>query len=224
MADDNDLSEEKILELLQNAEQRLKLSQQNGQSLIQSTSLSSLQKSIANGTPEQTPSYLTSTGQGFHLNSAQVARPEERKLANGIRRVDEPVKVSSSKDKKADAGPAHFNMPRTVVTPELKRDLQLLKMRAVLDPKRFYKKENAKAQIPEFSQVGTVIEGPTEYFSARLSNKDRKRTFVEEVLAGEKDNKRFKSKYGEIVASKSSGKKAHYKKLKEMRRGGSSKG
>lgn len=74
--------------------------------------------------------------------------------------------------------------------------------------------------MPEFSQVGTIIEGPTEYFSARLSNKERKRTFVEEVLAGESSTQKFKSKYNEIQSKKTSGKKAHYKKLKEQRRGG----
>lgn len=86
------------------------------------------------------------------------------------------------------------------------------------------KKDNSKAQVPEFSQVGTVIEGPTEFYSARLSNKDRKRTFVEEVLAGENSSQRFKSKYNEIQAAKTSGKKTHYKKMKELRRGHGSKG
>jgi hypothetical protein len=71
--------------------------------------------------------------------------------------------------------------------------------------------------------VGTIIEGPTEYFSGRLSNKERKQTFVEEVLAREQSEGRFKSKYDAIQAAKSSGKKAHYKKLKEMRKGGVSK-
>ena len=71
--------------------------------------------------------------------------------------------------------------------------------------------------------MGTIIEGPTEYFSGRLSNKERKRTFVEEVLAREKSEGRFKSKYEAIQAAKTSGKKAHFKKMKELRRGGSSK-
>ena len=111
-------------------------------------------------------------------------------------------------------------MPKTNLTPELKRDLQLLRMRDVLDPKRHYKKDNKKQQIPEFSQVGTIIQGPTEYFSARLMNKDRKRTLVEEVLAGEKSSGRFKSKYNEIQEAKMSGKKAHYKKLRDSRKKG----
>lgn len=124
------------------------------------------------------------------------------------------------KEKKATAGADWFNMPRTNLTPQLKRDLQLLRMRDVLDPKRHYKKDTRKQQIPEYSQVGTVVEGPTEYFSARLMNKDRKRTLVEEILAGEKASGRFKSKYNEIQEAKMSGKKAHYKKLRDARKKG----
>lgn len=56
-------------------------------------------------------------------------------------------------EKKATAGPSWYNLPRTDLTPELKRDLQLLKMRNTLDPHRHYKKENSKAKAPEFSQV-----------------------------------------------------------------------
>lgn len=122
--------------------------------------------------------------------------------------------------KKATAGSQWFNLPRTNLTPELKRDLQLLHMRGVLDPKRHYKKAGSKLKIPEFSQVGTIIEGPTEFFSGRLSNKDRKRTFTEEVMNSEKASGRFKNKYGEIQAAKTSGKKAHYKALKTKRSSG----
>jgi hypothetical protein len=97
-------------------------------------------------------------------------------------------------------------------------------MRDVLDPKRFYKKDSSKPQIPEFSQVGTIIEGPTEYFTGRLSNKERKRTLVEEILAGEKETGRFKSKYNQIQEAKTSGKKEHYKKIKALRKKGRSNG
>ena len=126
-------------------------------------------------------------------------------------------------EKKATAGSDWFNLPRTDLTPELKRDLQLLKMRNVLDPKRHYKKENGKTNAPEFSQVGTIIEGPTEFYSSRIPNRERKKTFVDEILAAEESNGRFKRKYGDIQSSKTSGKKAHYKKLKESRSRGISK-
>jgi hypothetical protein len=94
----------------------------------------------------------------------------------------------------------------------------LLRMRPVLDAKRHYKKEGGKAKLPEFSHVGTVIEGPTEFYSARIPKKERKRTFVDETLAYEEESGRFKAKYEDIQVAKSSGKKAHYKALMGKRK------
>lgn len=111
-------------------------------------------------------------------------------------------------------------MPKTDLTPELKRDLQLLKMRNVLDPKRHYKKDNAKNDVPAFSQVGTIIEGPTEFFSSRLSNKDRKQTLLEEVINQEESSGRFKRKYNDISTKKASGGKNFYKKQQAKRNKG----
>jgi hypothetical protein len=108
-------------------------------------------------------------------------------------------------------------MPKTDLTPELRRDLQLLKMRNVLDPKRHYKKDNSRSDVPAFSQVGTIIEGPTEFFSSRLSNKDRKQTLVEEVINQEESSGRFKRKYNDISRSKASGGKNFYKAQKAKR-------
>lgn len=90
-------------------------------------------------------------------------------------------------------------------------------MRNVLDPHRHYKKDSRKGKIPQFSQVGTVIEGPTEFFSGRLNKKDRSKNFVDEAMRGERENGKFKRKYGEIQDAKTSGKKAHYKKLMAKR-------
>jgi len=45
-------------------------------------------------------------------------------------------------------------MPAPVLTPELKKDLQILNMRHYLDPKRHYKKTGSKEkQIPKFFHV-----------------------------------------------------------------------
>ncbi|KAF2861938.1 Fcf2-domain-containing protein [Piedraia hortae CBS 480.64] len=136
-------------------------------------------------------------------------------------KVEDPivVKKRAAQEKEATAGPDWHNMPRTVDTPQLKRDWQLIKMRDVLDPKRHYKKDGKK-DLPEYSQVGTVIEGPADFFSGRIETKKRKRTFVEEVLAGEHETGRFKRKYNELQQKKSSGKKAYYKALKAKRSGG----
>lgn len=91
-------------------------------------------------------------------------------------------------------------------------------MRNVLDPHRHYKKDGSRTLAPEYSQVGTIVEGPTDFFNARLEKRERKETFADEVLAGEQKNGRFKNKYGEIQTKKTSGKKAHYKALMEKRK------
>lgn len=170
--------------------------------------------------------YVVTKGHIAEADKARLIDEKYRQTGSLIRKVEDPVtarKLAEEK-KKATAGTQWYNLPRTDLTPELKRDLQLLKMRNVLDPHRHYKKDGGKMQAPEYSQVGTVIQGPTEYLSARIQNKDRKRTLVEEVLAGEQQSGRFKKKYAEVQTKKGSGKKAFYKDLKAQRKGGVKKG
>jgi len=217
---EEELSEEQLKQLLKDAEQRLR---NKGKQQIQISTASPTESSLPQiTTAKPIVSYIKSTKTGPQVDRSHLVTEKDRKLANGIRVVEDPITIKkrAEEEKKATAGADWYNMPKTNLTPELKRDLQLLRMRDVLDPKRHYKKDNKKQQVPEFSQVGTIIEGPTEYFSSRLMNKDRKRTLVEEVLAGEKASGRFKSKYNEIQDAKTSGKKAHYKKLRDTRKKG----
>ena len=79
-------------------------------------------------------------------------------------------------------------------------------------------------QPPEYSQTGTIVEGPTEFFTGRIEKRERKRTFAEEVLAGEQETGRFKRKYGELQGRRTQGKKGFYKALQAKRRGGVRKG
>ncbi len=111
-------------------------------------------------------------------------------------------------------------MPQTKLTPELKKDLRVLRMRDVLDTKQFWRKDTRKDFIPKFSHVGTVVDGPLDaHSSSRLTKKEKKRTIVEEVLAEAKANTKFKTRYSDIQERKRSGKKAYYKKLVALRRG-----
>ncbi len=106
-----------------------------------------------------------------------------------------------------------YNLPRTDLTPELKRDLQLLKLRDVAAMgKQFFKKDNKKDYIPEYCQVGTIIAGATDGANNRLTRKEQKRTIVEEVLASETAVK-YKNKYQQIQEKKQSGGKLHYRKM-----------
>ncbi|KAI7230220.1 rRNA-processing protein FCF2 [Hortaea werneckii] len=221
VAGDGDLSDEQIDQLLARATDRM---QQAG-AVVKDDEKSPYTFPKLNAGELEKP-YIASKGAVASVDSSRLLDDKDRKQANSIRKVEDPLtaKKAAVEKQKATAGADWYNLPRTDLTPELKRDLQLLKMRGVLDPHRHYKKEGGKMQAPEYSQVGTIVEGPTEFYSGRIENKKRKRTFVEEVLSGEQETGRFKRKYGELQDKKGSGKKAFYKALKAQRKGGVKKG
>lgn len=112
-------------------------------------------------------------------------------------------------------------MPRTnIEDPKVKREFQILRLRGVLDPKKHFKKDTRKDPFPQYSQMGTLIEGPTENHTGRLARRDRKQTLVEEVLASGEASSKYKTRYDKIQEKKTSGKKAHYKKLMARRKRG----
>ncbi|GAB2278150.1 hypothetical protein Dimus_012846 [Dionaea muscipula] len=103
------------------------------------------------------------------------------------------------KQVKDTAGKSWFDMPAPVITPELRNDLKLLKLRNVIDPKRHYVKGDSKSkQLPKYFQVGTVVESSLEFFSGRLSKKERKATIADELLADVKLDEYRKRKVREI--------------------------
>ncbi|KAI9718976.1 MAG: hypothetical protein M1812_003861 [Candelaria pacifica] len=165
--------------------------------------------------------YISSKGGIAKVNAHRLLDGYIRDLADKPKRIQDPIldRSLAEQEEIATAGEDWFKLPRTNLTPELKRDLQLLRLRSVLDPKRNYKKDN-RSHVPVFSQIGTIIEGPTEYYSARLSNNERKKTFVEEVLAAEESSGRFNAKYKDVQAAKTSGKRAFYNQVKSKRSAG----
>ncbi|RMZ83745.1 hypothetical protein DV738_g933, partial [Chaetothyriales sp. CBS 135597] len=232
------LSDEQIEQLLQEAEGRLRAKagqlaaadtaksaneetldvitlQETDTSHVKRKAIPHLQHGIS-----QSAAYISEKKGVAQVNPALLAGPTDTvKLADNLRPVER--KQKQKKEEPSDAGPDFFHMPKTVLSDSLKRDLSLLQLRSVLDPHRHYKKTNSKkSKVPQFSQTGTVIEGPTEFFSARINRKDRSKNFVEEALNTERETGRFKRKYNEIQAAKTSGKRAHYKNLMKKRRKG----
>ncbi|QLL31779.1 hypothetical protein HG536_0B06470 [Torulaspora globosa] len=96
------------------------------------------------------------------------------------------------------------------------RDLLLLRHRAALDPKRHYKKD--RWQVPERFAIGTVVEDSSEFYSSRLTNRQRKATMLETLMADEDTTRYFKRKYTQIQLASTSGRKAHYRASKARRR------
>ncbi|XP_001626745.2 deoxynucleotidyltransferase terminal-interacting protein 2 [Nematostella vectensis] len=115
------------------------------------------------------------------------------------------------------AGPKWFDLPATTVTPELKQELKVLKMRHILDPKRHYKKNDSK-ELPKYFQMGTVVEGAADFYSSRIPKRSRKNNIVQELLADAQFRRYNKKKFLEIQAAKESGRKGFYKKKTNRRK------
>lgn len=115
---------------------------------------------------------------------------------------------------KQGTGAGWFNMRAPQITPEIRHDLEILRMRSALDPKRFYKK-NDMTSLPKHFHVGKVIDSPMDFYSSRLTNKERKKTVVDELMADANFKKYNKRKYMEIVEEK---KKTHYKAHKHAKK------
>jgi len=111
------------------------------------------------------------------------------------------AKKLKKEEREKTVGKKWFDMPALELTEERKRDLELLQMRGVLDPKRFYKKSAQEEKIPKYFQVGTVVDSPFDFYSDRLTKKERKSTMVDELLADAEFKKYNKRKYVEIIES-----------------------
>lgn len=78
------------------------------------------------------------------------------------------------------AGAGWFNMKPTPMSEELKADIAVIRNRNYLDPKKFYKSADKFSSVV---QVGTVIEGAAEYYSSRLTKKQRRGNLADEIMA-----------------------------------------
>ncbi|KAJ1643055.1 rrna-processing protein fcf2 [Coemansia asiatica] len=131
------------------------------------------------------------------------------------------TKKAAMEAKQQTAGKNWFGMKAPVVTDELKNDLRVLQLRNVLDPKRFYKKSAGVKKIPKYFEMGTVIEGATEFYSARMTRKERKSNIVDELLADKQARDYFKRKVGEIHAHNNSGRGGRRGQIKPSSSSGS---
>ncbi|KAM4575105.1 deoxynucleotidyltransferase terminal-interacting protein 2 [Fundulus diaphanus] len=125
------------------------------------------------------------------------------------------LKLKRREEREKSTGDGWFNMKAPEISQELKGDLQVLKMRGSLDPKRFYKK-NDRDGFPKYFQVGTVVDSPADFYHSRIPKKERKRTMVEELLNDAEFRHKNKKKYQQIIAEKAAqaaGKRNKKKKI-----------
>ncbi|KAJ1520566.1 hypothetical protein ONE63_003678 [Megalurothrips usitatus] len=102
-------------------------------------------------------------------------------------------------EREKSAGKNWFNMKAPEMTEEMKNDLEVLKMRSALDPKHFYKKNDMKV-LPKYFQIGRIVESAADFYHSRVPKKDRKKSFVDELLADAEFQRSTKKRYKDIIA------------------------
>ncbi|OMJ18745.1 rRNA-processing protein fcf2 [Smittium culicis] len=129
--------------------------------------------------------------------------------------VVRPSESLKKKIREETTGPGWFDMKSPVITDQVKQELHVLKMRNVINPKRFYKKDSKRAEIPKHFQFGRIIEGPADFYSSRMTKKERKSTIIEELLADSQARSYLKKKYKQETLSRENSRvKLHLKKKK----------
>ncbi|NXO00742.1 TDIF2 protein, partial [Rhinopomastus cyanomelas] len=126
---------------------------------------------------------------------------EKKECVPPFREALHQLKKQRRAEREKTTGDGWFGMRAPEITAELKNDLKVLKMRASLDPKHFYKK-NDRDGLPKYFQVGTVVDSPIDFYHSRIPKKQRKRTIVEELLADSEFRRYNKKKYQEIMSEK----------------------
>lgn len=106
------------------------------------------------------------------------------------------------KQSSADSGHAKVTGgdARLASAEQLRREVQALRMRNALDPKRFYRASAKNQAMPKFAQLGKIIASPLEP-KAVLSRQERGRTVVEELIRDAEAASYAKRKFAESQAS-----------------------
>jgi hypothetical protein len=151
---------------------------------------------------------------------AAVRQCATRNVVNKSFKTGRSIQPNHQAD--ATMGPGWFHMRPTPMTVDVQRDLQLIRNRNYLDPKRFYKKQdsNKKHSNNTNVQVGTVVEGAAEYYSSRLTKKQRCGNYLtDQILLGKGDNDNGSSYVLSKYKTMQQEKTLQHKKSKRKRRG-----
>lgn len=123
-------------------------------------------------------------------------------------RISKRQKKKINSEKSKETLKQWFDMPRvTEITKDQEKDLVALKMRRTWDPKQFYKRnsqniaENGKES--QYFQIGTVTESHADFYNGRLTNKQRKKSIIDELMDDAKLRAYNKRKIGYAMNSNS---------------------
>lgn len=153
------------------------------------------------------PGLCTLRVQDF-VNGGGPAAPEARGRAKDFRAEpirpvhDKHLREKEAKAKKEESLDKWFGMPKRTLTPEMERELQVLKLRGSIDAKRFYKANDSKA-LPTHFQMATEIGGgmaAAGLTAAPEVHWNSGRSFLDSILRDQKAHEWTTKKHGEVGA------------------------
>ncbi|RXW24444.1 hypothetical protein EST38_g1445 [Candolleomyces aberdarensis] len=136
--------------------------------------------------------------------------------------------LSTDKGKGKAIGPDWFDLPAPPEAdlPRLHREVESLRLRNQLDPKRFYKKEEGEGKgikgLPKYFAIGTVVNTKTPFDTAsseNLTRAERKRTLVDELVEDEESRRYAKKKFNQLQDARGSRGRGTLQARKAARRG-----
>lgn len=136
---------------------------------------------------------------------ANVYRQSANTIIDRFCPQSEPSKRSL--ESATTTGPKWFDMPAVQMTKELDRELKVIRMRHLLDPKRFYKRESnllgaksalAKRGQPAYFQIGTIVDSPLDGLTNRVPKKMRKKSIVDQLLVDEESKQYLKKRFNQV--------------------------
>uniref|UniRef100_A0A1Q3EZQ6 Putative rrna-processing protein fcf2 n=2 Tax=Culex tarsalis TaxID=7177 RepID=A0A1Q3EZQ6_CULTA len=159
---------------------------------------------------------LALTDVDAHMKTAVVTPAiEKQKNLATLSMTDRQRKELDRKERAKTKGSNWFNLAAPELTEETKNELELIRMRSVLDPKRFYKRSEMKT-LPKYFQIGKVVDSPLDYYNERGTKKTKAKTLVDELLEDAEFQRYNKRKYAEALEKRK--KKAYVKATMKMKK------
>lgn len=135
--------------------------------------------------------------------AASVPAPPPEPRPQGLTRRQ--IKAAKQKT----AGPGWFDLPAPTEAdlPRLYREVEALRLRNQLDPKRFYRKDEGEGKgikgLPKHFAIGTIVTSTTPFGTASSDNlprAERKRTLVDELVDDAEARRYAKKKFQDLQA------------------------
>ncbi|KAI0042480.1 Fcf2-domain-containing protein [Auriscalpium vulgare] len=113
--------------------------------------------------------------------------------------------------KNLTAGPSWFDLPAPdpAELPRLYREVEALRLRNQLDPKRFYRKDEGEGRgikgLPKYFAIGKVVTTSTPFGGPSTDNLPRaarKRTLVDELVDDAEARRYAKRKFGDLQGTR----------------------